>query len=84
MTPAISFVSELVPDKKLEKTLVYRYYPSSSMKDEILTHVKEHLKCDLEDYTVDIKIEIDLKMYNKPPKHYYDKDIKPTDDTKNT
>jgi len=84
MTPAISFVSELVPDKKLEKTLVYRYYPSLSMKDEILKHVKEHLKCDLEDYTVDIKVEIDLKMYNRGEKFYYDKEIKPKDDTKNT
>ena len=84
MTPAISFVSELVPDKKLEKTIVYRYYPTSSMKEEILKHVKEHLKCDLEGYTVDIKVEIDLKLYNTPPKFFYEKEIKPIDDTKNT
>lgn len=81
MTPSISFVSEVVPDKKLQKTLVYRYYPLSDMREEILKHVKEHLKCELDDYTVEVKIEIDLKMYSKPEKFYYDK---PKDDTKNT
>ena len=87
MTPAISFVSEVVPDKRLEKTLVYRYYPISSMKDEILQHVKEHLKCDLEDFIVDVNVEINLKMYNTKPvdkAHWYDDKIKPTNDTKNT
>ena len=83
--PAVAFVSEVVPDKRLEKTLVYRYYPSSSMKEEILQNIKEHLKCDLEDYIVDVKIEVDLKLYNtKPiPSKYWYEDIKPND-PKNT
>ena len=82
--PAIAFVSEVIPDKKLDKTLVYRYYPTSSMKEEILKGIKEHLKCDLEDYVVDVKIEVDLKLYTTKPvdkTYWYDKT---NNDTKNT
>jgi hypothetical protein len=75
-SPAISFVSEVIPDKKLQKTLIYRYYPPSDMKELILSHVKEHLKCDLEEYIIEVKVEVNLKKYDdntSSKEHWYDK-----------
>ena len=62
-SPAISFISEIIPENKLEKSIVYRYYPVLSMKDQILNDVKQHLKCDLEEYIVEVKVEVTLKLY---------------------
>jgi len=86
--PAITFVSEKIQDKKLEKTIIYRYFPTSSMKEDILNHLKEHLKCDLDEYSIELEINVNMKRYTSDPipkKYWYEDDnIKPKDDTKNS
>lgn len=82
--PALIFVQQIVPDHKLENTFVYKYLPISEMKEQILQGLKDHTKIDLEEYIVDINIEIVLKKYNTTPikkEFYYEKQI---NDTKNT
>lgn len=69
---SISYISEIVPEKNLEKTSLVRYYPPADMKEKIIRDVKEHMKCDYEDYIVEVKVEVILKLY------------KTNNDTKNT
>jgi len=72
--PAVRFIGEIIPEKGLEKVVTYKYHPSTEMKEQILTDVKKHLKCDdLDDYTTELNIEVHLKQYKKP-----------TNDTKNS
>lgn len=86
--PSVSLVEVITPDRKLEKTLVCRYYPTSSMREEILNGLREHLKCDLDQYIIDLRIEVNLNLYKdkiiEDKKYWYEDKIKPNNDTKNT
>jgi hypothetical protein len=62
-----------IPEKDLLKNTSYSYFPSTTVRDQIINDVKKNLKCDLEDYSVGIEVIINLKEYKKP-----------TNDTKNT
>ena len=60
---SIIYVSENIPEKDLEKTSLIRYYPPTEMREVIFNDVKEHLKCDLSEYVVEVKVEVILKLY---------------------
>lgn len=82
----VVFVNQKKIDKKLIQEFTYKYHPSSDMKEQILKDLHEHIKCDLEDFIIDVDIRIILKEYDKKPAdngHWYDDKLKPND-TKNT
>lgn len=61
----IVFVSQRIPERRLLTELVYRYYPDSELKDQIINDLKKHTGGSLDKYIIDLKIEVTLKEYDK-------------------
>ncbi len=63
----VVFSSTNVPDKKLIKEHIYKYYPDSAVKQKIEDDIRKHSNEILENFVVEITVEVRLKQYD--PSH---------------
>ena len=59
----VVFVGQDKPEKRLEETVYFKAFLSEAQKEEILSHIE--LK-NLDDYQVNMHVDIQLKRYKKP------------------
>lgn len=59
----VVFIGEKKPEKNLIQEQSYRYHPDSVIKDKILEDLRKHLNCSLEQYIIDLNIQVILKEY---------------------
>lgn len=71
----IVLVSQVTPDRKLEKETIYKYHPSGEIAAKIVDEFLENTKIELDD---SIFIDLDFKISVKQ----YDFAYKPTDKNK--
>lgn len=71
----VVYVKTNSPDKKLIKEHVYHYHPDSEMRDKIMKDIAAHSNEVLENFIIDIKIEVSLKQYDTSvdKSHWYEK-----------
>lgn len=76
----VVYMGTKVPEKGLIKEHTYKYIPDREMKEKILNDVKAHSKEPLEEYIIEVKVEVSFKTYDQLPKFYYENQL---NDTKN-
>lgn len=71
----IVFVSQDVPDKKLQRETKYKYVPDKEMRSKVIDDLKNNAKVDIPDNMI---VEFDFRISLKE----YDFTYKPTDKNK--
>lgn len=61
----VVFIGQEKPEKRLLHKLLYKYYPSAEMKEQIIKDLKAHIKDGLEQYDFEIDVKVTLKEYDK-------------------
>lgn len=62
----VVFVGQRKPEKNLVQEQIYRYHPDALIKAKIMDDLQKHLNCSLEQFIIDIKVDVTLKEYDTP------------------
>lgn len=85
----VVYSTTIVPDKKLVKEHIYKYHPDAAMRQKIEEDIKKHSNEVMENFVVEINVEVRLKQYDPSHKvegywYNYPYPLTIKDDPKNT
>lgn len=65
----VVFTGQERPEKNLEQIMHYKVYLSTEQKEEILNEIIRDSKIELDEYQMDVSVEVTLKKYKNGTKN---------------